>query len=531
MTTIAPYRSGLRPGRDGFAQLLRAEWTKFRTVRGWIIGMIVAILVMVALGLLTPASDSSGCQASGGVPQSGGSCQGSAPAFPLGQGGEPVYDSFYFVHQPLAGAGSITVRITSLTGPAGVVHSSDGNSYGSPGIQPWTKAGVIIKQNLNSGSAYAAMMVSHDHGVRLQWDYTADTAGLSGSVGVTDPRWLRLTRSGDVITGYDSADGAHWARVGTVTLSGLPATVQAGLFTASPDWVKSYGHGSSRGPTQATAVFDHLTLADGWSARPWSAGFVGQGLSDSGGIGEYHEAGGQLTVTGSGDIAPLVAGHGGMADSDQIIPNYLIGTFAGLIALAVVAAMFITGEYRRRLIRTTLAASPRRGRVLAAKAIVIGAVSFVAGLTGAGAAVVIGLKITQSRGNYEFPAPWTTDARVIAGTGLLAAVAAVLILAIGAILRRGAATIAVAIVAIVVPYFLSVTGAVPLGPADWLLRVTPAAGFALQQPYPEYSQVAANYSPISGYYPLAPWAGFLVLCAWTALALAGALYVLRRRDA
>jgi ABC-type transport system involved in multi-copper enzyme maturation permease subunit len=193
--------------------------------------------------------------------------------------------------------------------------------------------------------------------------------------------------------------------------------------------------------------------------------------------------------------------------------------------------MFITGEYRRRLIRTTLAASPRRGRVLAAKAIVIGAVSFAAGLIGAAVAVLIGLRITQSRGNYEFPAPWTTDARVIIGTGLLAAVVAVLILAIGTAARRSAATIAIAIVAIVFPYFLSVTGAVPLGVADWLLRVTPAAGFALQQPYPEYSQVAAIYSPISGYYPLVPWAGFLVLCGWTALVLAGAVYLLRRRDA
>ena len=47
--------------------------------------------------------------------------------------------------------------------------------------------------------------------------------------------------------------------------------------------------------------------------------------------------------------------------------------FAGLIAVVVVAAMFITAEYRRGLIRITLAASPRRGRVLAAKAVVIGA--------------------------------------------------------------------------------------------------------------------------------------------------------------
>ena len=43
---------GQQAGRDGFAQLLRAEWTKFRTVRGWVIGLVVAALVMAGLGLL-----------------------------------------------------------------------------------------------------------------------------------------------------------------------------------------------------------------------------------------------------------------------------------------------------------------------------------------------------------------------------------------------------------------------------------------------------------------------------------------------
>jgi hypothetical protein len=70
----------------------------------------------------------------------------------------------------------------------------------------------------------------------------------------------------------------------------------------------------------------------------------------------------------------------------------------------------------------------------------------------------------------------------------------------------------------------------PAGAEEWLLRVTPAAAFAIQQSTPQYAQVSAAYSPGSGYFPLAPWAGFAVLCAWTALALALAAFVLRRRD-
>jgi hypothetical protein len=64
-----------------------------------------------------------------------------------------------------------------------------------------------------------------------------------------------------------------------------------------------------------------------------------------------------------------------------------------------------------------------------------------------------------------------------------------------------------------------------------LFRVTPAAGFAIQSAYPRYPQVTASYTTAGGYYPLAPWAGFAVLCVWAAAALALAVFLLRRRDA
>jgi ABC-type transport system involved in multi-copper enzyme maturation permease subunit len=249
------------------------------------------------------------------------------------------------------------------------------------------------------------------------------------------------------------------------------------------------------------------------------------------GIGGYHQSGGQYTVTGQGDIAPIPAGHGGEADPAVTVSDYLVGTFAGLIAMVVVAALFVTAEYRRGLIRLTFAATPARGRVLAAKAVVVAVVGFAAGLIGAGVAVLAGEAITRARGYYAFPVSGMTEARVIVGTAILTALFAVLALAVGTIVRRSAATIAVAIVVIVLPYFLSVFAAVPLAAGDWLLRILPAAGFALQQPYPAYGQVSMFYAPFSGYFPLSPLAGLGVLAAWTAAALALAAYLLRRRDA
>ena len=534
MTTIAPYRSPAAPGRNGFRQALHAELTKFRTVRGWIIGALVGVLAMAGVGLLASAGGHSACQGVGVHGQQGSnSCQ-SGISFILGPNGEPVSDSFYFVRQPLAGDGSITVRVTSLTGLLPSANSG-GQSDNVPGVEAWAKAGLIIKENLAQGSAYAAIMVAADHGVRLQWNYTGDTGGLAGAVGPANPRWLRLTRSGDVITGYDSADGAHWSQVGAVTLAGLPSAAQVGLFAASPDdsqSSQSFGGGTSTiggGPTRDTAVFDRLSTSGGWPAGPWTGQYVGT-PEIPGSVG-YHQSGGQFTLSGQGDIAPVPAGHGGPADADTTVSDYLIGTFAGLLAVVVVAALFVTAEYRRGLIRLTLAAMPSRGRVLAAKSVVVAVAGFIAGLLGAGIAVLAGEAITRARGYYAFPISGMAEARVIVGTAILAAFASVLALAIGTIVRRSAATVATVIVVIVLPYFLAESGALPLSAGDWLLRITPAAGFALQQVYPAYHQVSMLYAPFSGYFPLAAWAGLAVLAAWTAAALALAACLLRRRDA
>jgi ABC-type transport system involved in multi-copper enzyme maturation permease subunit len=530
MTTLAPYRSELHTGRDGFAQLLRAEWTKFRTVRGWVIGMIVALLVIVGLGALTGANSECGIQMTPTSPSL------ACPAPPTGPGGGWVTDSFYFVRQPLTGDGSITVRVTSLTG----LYSTHGATAAggasptagmTPGVQPWSKAGIIIKASTVRGSAYAAMMVTGSHGVRMQWDFTHDVAGLAGQVSAASPRWLRLTRSGDTITGYDSADGTHWTRVGTATLARLPSTTQSGLFAASPGYsvtTTSLGGGSSTGgPTLATAAFDQASLEGNWPAGRWTGQAI-QGITDNALLASaqrFTQAGGQLIVSGSGDIAPAT----GNTDS---VRHALAGTFAGLIAVVVIGVMFITAEYRRGLIKTTFTASPRRGRVLAAKAIVLAAVTFAAALVAVAVTIPLGEYLLHKNGNPIPPVSTLTWLQVVGGTAALLAVSAVLGLAVGTLLRRSAGAVTAVIVGIVLPYLLAtVPGILPVGTGQWLLRLTPAAGFAVQGTLTQYPQVQTVYTPGTGYFPLSPWAGFAVLCAWAAAALALALFLLRRRDA
>jgi hypothetical protein len=305
--TVTPYRPDQQTGRDGFAQVLRAEWTKFRTVRGWVIGTVVAALVTAGIGLFAAGASSSSCQGTGGGPvRTGQACRPANP--PVGPGGEAVADSFYFVRQPLAGNGSITGRVTSMTGL--ITYPPDHPDAIVPGVVPWAKAGVIIEPSTRQGSAYAAVMVTGGHGVRMQYDYTHDLAGLPGGVSAASPRWVRLTRSGDTLTGYQSADGRHWAQIGAVTLAGLPVTVQAGLFVASPSYVfvtSGVMAGFAGHLTNATAVFDHVTLQDKVPSGTWAGGCIG--CTPGGpalGHGGLAESGGRFRVTGTGDLAPLV---------------------------------------------------------------------------------------------------------------------------------------------------------------------------------------------------------------------------------
>jgi ABC-type transport system involved in multi-copper enzyme maturation permease subunit len=532
--------SGDGPRGGGFGSLLRAEWIKFRSVRGWVIGMILAALLTVFLGVFAAANSNIGCQINGGPPKSGKAC---LPYVPHGPGGEIVTDSFYFVHQPLTGNGTMTAEVTSLTGKhANLASAGRAAQVGSglvPGLAPWAKTGIIIKRSTHQGSAYAAMMVTGAHGVRMQDNFTGDTAGLPGAVSAAHPRWLRLTRSGDTITGYDSADGTHWTQVGTVRLTGLPSTVQAGMFATSPGYTVTQnsfgGQSNSGGPAQATGAFDHVSLAGEASGGTWTGTAIGGGGpagtgAPGGGSAPFTRNGGSYTLTGSGDIAPVTPGP--LSSLPTVtIGQSLAGAFLGLIVIVVVAAMFFSTEYRRGLIRTTLAATPRRGAVLAAKAVVIGAVAFVTGLVAVVVSIAVGVPKEENQGQVLLTVPWLTEVRVIVGTAAMLALAAVFAVALGAILRRSAAAITIAVVIVVMPFLLTALNVVPAGAGDWLLRLTPAAGLAIEQSIPRYSQVTTVTSPVQGYYPLSPYAGFAVLCLWAAAALALALVMLRRRDA
>jgi hypothetical protein len=467
--------------------------------------MVVAALLTAVPGLLVAAAMS-----------------GQGPSIPLGPAGRAVSDRFVFVHQPLTGDGSITVRVTSLTGL--ITYPPPNHDQIVPGVVPWAKAGVIVKDGLSQGSAYAAVMVTGSRGVRMQYDFTEDRAGLPGSVSTESPRWLRLTRSGDTLIGYESTDGARWSEVGTAHLAGLSPTVQAGLFVTSPGDV-TLSEGASRF-TSATAVFDHLEVQGVTPSDTWRPDDVGAepGLP-SHLRGRAEESGGTFTVTGNGDISPLGAEDG------WTVERTLVGVVAGLIAVIVVAVRFVTADHLGGSIHDAQLASARQDWVLAAKAIVIGAVTFASGLAAATVAVPLGSRLLLSRGVQILPVTQLTEWRVVLGTAALLAMTAVFALALGTLFRVGVAAIFASVALVVLPYILAFSNVLPLDASRWLLRLTPAAGFSIQQSIPEYPQVIGLYIAQVGYYPLPPWAGFAVLCGYALLALGLGVCRLHRRNA
>ena len=282
---------------------------------------------------------------------------------------------------------------------------------------------------------------------------------------------------------------------------------------------------SSPDYTLSTAVFDSVSLA-GADGEPVTGAWQHldtngppRELPDDNVAGSYTEDAGRFTVSGAGDLGELPPGSGG--DND-VVRDTLSGILVGFIAIAVMAALFITTEFRRAIIRTTFTATPRRGQVLAAKAVVVGALAFVTGVAAAVPAFLISQPLLRENGFAPpaYPELSLTDgpvARAVVGTGLVLALFAVLALCVGTLLRHSAATLTLVIAVVVLPFiigpFLTLDG------EAWLRRITPAAGLAIQQTRERFDDA------------IGPWPGLLVLCGWVAAAFAAAYVQLRKRDA
>jgi ABC-2 type transport system permease protein len=203
----------------------------------------------------------------------------------------------------------------------------------------------------------------------------------------------------------------------------------------------------------------------------------------------------------------------------------LTGVQFGQAVVAVLAVLAVSGEYGTGMIRTTLAAVPRRATVLAAKAAVVTAVTLAAGTLAVLGSVLAGRLILPRHG-YT-PANGYPVLSLANGTVLRAAAGTVLYLALIALLSLGIAT-AVRDAAVAIG---AVLGLLYLFPILAQVAGSPGVTRHLQQIGPMTAGLEIQASAGLRGLPIGPWAGLGVLAAWSAAALLAGALLLRLRDA
>lgn len=214
----------------------------------------------------------------------------------------------------------------------------------------------------------------------------------------------------------------------------------------------------------------------------------------------------------------------GPGDNDLVLDS-LIGILFGQIAAAVLGVLVITSEYSSGLIRTTLAAVPRRRAVLAAKTTVVAVVVAVVGLATSLTCFFVAQALFRSNGfnpDNGYPVASLGDGptlRAVVGSAIYLSLLAVFGLGIGAVLRHTAGALTAVLALLFAPVIA--LSFLPESVADVVERsALIAAGLSIQQTVDR-----------PGTIPLGPWEGLGVVSAYAAVALLAGMWLITRRDA
>src|SRR5262249_42296951 len=111
-------------------------------------------------------------------------------------------DQFHFVSRPMTGDGALSARAKFVDLP-----NNPGNDY--------AKAGVMLRDTTDPGSAYYGAFLTAQHGIMVQFRTVAgDNTGQALLADpVQGPVYLKVVRAGAVYTAYVSTDGAAWQLV------------------------------------------------------------------------------------------------------------------------------------------------------------------------------------------------------------------------------------------------------------------------------------------------------------------------------
>ncbi|TKJ33608.1 ABC transporter permease subunit [Blastococcus sp. CCUG 61487] len=206
------------------------------------------------------------------------------------------------------------------------------------------------------------------------------------------------------------------------------------------------------------------------------------------------------------------------ADADEAPGSFITwGLMLAQIAAVVLGTLAVTSEYGTGMIRATLAATPRRGAVLAAKAVVLSATLFLAGTVTAFAGY-LGGNFFLDREGIGIALGDDGVLRSMLGSGLYMAGLGLFAAAVGILVRHTAAALSIVLALVFVAGNMAFL--LPGTWGEWTAKLMPGnAGSAIATP--------VSFNPEL----MAPWTGFAAFTGEVLVLLAVATLVFRRRDA
>jgi ABC-2 type transport system permease protein len=209
----------------------------------------------------------------------------------------------------------------------------------------------------------------------------------------------------------------------------------------------------------------------------------------------------------------IAAGFNTRNPRGDVTNNILVGGALSSLVFAVLGVLVMTSEYSSGTIRPTLAAIPRRPLVLAAKASVFACVTLVAGEVATFAGFLAGAAfVHQGVPQPALSQPAVLRAVVLSGAYLC--LVGLIGLALGVIIRHGAAAIAAVVAGVFVAPLLGAA-------------MTPLGKFL---PELIYANSLGATKPVSGF-TLSPWTGLAVIGGYTVVLLIAGGWLVARRDA
>ena len=201
---------------------------------------------------------------------------------------------------------------------------------------------------------------------------------------------------------------------------------------------------------------------------------------------------------------------------DHVPSSTMQGYYLGQLLIGALGVLFVTGEYSTGMIRSTMAAVPRRLPVIWAKLVVFVSVTLVSMVS----ICLLAFLAAQALINQYRPGYSLGDAhvlRVVIGTGVYLTLVGVIAAMLGWIVRStpGALVAYIAVILVLPVLFGSVLGTWGKDVAEFMPS-TAGASFVRS---------------IRESHTLSPWTGLGVLAAWAVVGVVVASVQLRRRDA